>query len=177
MKKFNLFHEIIVVNKSALLNAINTSTTFAINEKGEVLHPPYNEKTIILFEGKNTPKPSSALTPPQHATLQDIFGKNYQIVEDDERVLIKAFSNWQELIKLNTPRASYDDTTGDGVSEFSNSDLEDIGWNATEFNISYREMVEFLEEKMVHKSFNCIWCGNIFGNYANFWGIFLRCYV
>ena len=60
-------------------------------------------------------------------------------------MLIKAFSNWQELIKLNTPRASYDDTTGDGVSEFAHSDLEDIGWNATEFNITYREMIEFLE--------------------------------
>jgi hypothetical protein len=145
MKKFNLFNEIIVTNKQELLNAINSAKTFAINHKGEICFPPYKEKEILIFEGKYTPKAPSALTPHTPPTLNDIFGKNYQIVEDDDRVLIKAFSNWQELIKLNTPRASYDDTTGDGVSEFSNSDLEDIGWNATEFNITYREMIEFLE--------------------------------
>jgi len=146
MKKFNLFNEIIIVDKKELLSAINSTKTFAINEKGEVKYPPYADKEILIFEGKHTPKTLSALTPPSAPSLNDIFGKNYQIVDDEDRVLIKAFSNWQELIKLNTPRASYDDTTGDGVSEFSNSDLEDIGWNATEFNISYREMVEFIEE-------------------------------
>ncbi len=146
MKKFNLFNEIIIVNQPALLNAINSSKTFGINEKGDIVYPPYNEKEILIFEGKHTPKPTSALMQAKAPTLSDIFGKNYQVVEDDDRVLIKAFSNWQELIKLNIPRASYDDTTGDGVSEFSNSDLEDIGWNATEFDVSYREMVEFLEE-------------------------------
>jgi hypothetical protein len=85
--------------------------------------------------------------PTKAPTLADVLGKNYQVVEDDDRVLIKAFSNWQELIKVNIPRASYDDTTGDGVSEFANPELEDIGWNATEFNITYRTLVEVLEEK------------------------------
>jgi len=60
--------------------------------------------------------------------------------------LIKAFGNWQEIIAFNTPLASYDDTTADGVAEFSNKDLEEIGWQATEFNLSYRELVEVLEE-------------------------------
>jgi hypothetical protein len=146
MKKFNLFNEIIVTNKASLVNAINSAKTFAINHKGEVLFSPYEKKQILIFEGKYTPKQMSALTPHTSPTLSEIFGKNYQIVEDDDRVLIKAFSNWQELIKLNTPRASYDDTTGDGVAEFANPTLEDIGWNATEFNISYREMIEFLEK-------------------------------
>ncbi|WP_457746703.1 hypothetical protein [Sulfurimonas sp.] len=146
MKKFNLFNEIIIVDKKELLNAVNSTKTFAINEQGEVKQPPYDDKEILIFEGKHTPQKVSALMQQAAPTLNHIFGKNYQIVEDDDRVLIKAFSNWQELIKLNVPRASYDDSTGDGVSEFSNTKLEDIGWNATEFNVSYREMVEFLEE-------------------------------
>ena len=66
---------------------------------------------------------------------------------DDERVLIKASPAWQSIIKLNVLRASYDDTTGDGISEFSNKELEDLGWQATEFNISYRDLVELIEEK------------------------------
>jgi hypothetical protein len=146
MKKYNLFNEIIIVDKQTLLNALNTQQTFAINNKGEIVFPPYKDKEILIFEGQYTPQKTTPLTPQKIPTLGEFFGNNYQVVEDGDRVLIKAFSNWQNLIKLNTPRASYDDTTGDGVSEFSNADLEDIGWNATEFNISYREMVEFLEE-------------------------------
>jgi len=147
MKKFNLFNEIIIANRQALLNAINAQKEFGITYKGEIVFAPFQEKEILIYQGKHTPAQTSALTTPKLPSLAEILGNNYQLVEDEERVLIKAFSNWQELIKINTPRASYDDTTGDGVSEFSNAALEDIGWNATEFNIAYRELVEVLEEQ------------------------------
>ena len=147
MKKFNLFKEIISVNKSELIQAINTGKTFAINYKGELKAPPYADKEILIFEGVYSPKPMSALVPATPMKIEEVFGKNYQIVEDEDRVLIKAFSNWQALIALNTPRSSYDDTTADGIAEFSNKDLEEIGWQATEFNIDYRNLAEHLEEK------------------------------
>jgi len=147
MKKFNLFKEIITADRKAVLQAINSGKTFGINIKGEVVYAPYAPKEILIFSGKHTPKPVSALTPPTPISIEDILGKNYQIVEDDERLLIKAFSNWQELIGVNMPRCSYDDTTADGVAEFSNKDLEEIGWQATEFNINYRNIVEEIEEK------------------------------
>jgi len=147
MKKFNLFNEIIIVNKQELLQAINRSQEFGINIKGEIKYLPFAQKEILIYQGKYIPKHSNALMPSKPQSLGEIFGKNYQIVEDDERVLIKAFSNWQELIGINTPRASYDDTTGDGVDKFANAALEDIGWNITEFNITYRTLVEVLEEE------------------------------
>ncbi|MDO8454358.1 MAG: hypothetical protein Q7S59_07295, partial [Sulfurimonas sp.] len=145
--KFNLFKEIIVVNKPSLLGAINASKSYAIDIYGEIKYEPFKESDILIYQGKHIPHPSSALTPTAKSSLETILGKNYQVVEDDDRVLIKAFSNWQEIIKLNAHRASYDDTTGDGVAEFSNKELENIGWHATEFNISYRILVELLEEK------------------------------
>lgn len=145
MKKFNLFKEIIIVNKSALLQALNSSKAFAIDIHGEIKHEPFEKNEILIYHGKPNLQPASTLM--QKPSLEGIFGKNYQLVEDDDRVLIKAFSNWQALIKLNTPRASYDDTTADGVSEFSNKELEEIGWHVTEFNIKYRALVEALEEK------------------------------
>ena len=147
MKKFNLFKEIITVKRDAVFHAINSGKTFGINIEGEIVYEPYAEKEILIFSGKHIPKPLNALTPPSPAKIEDVFGKNYQVVEDDERVLIKAFSNWQELIGLNTPRCSYDDTTADGVAEFSNKDLEEIGWQATEFNINYRDLVDEVEAK------------------------------
>jgi len=147
MKKFNLFKEIITVKRADLLNAINSGKTFGINIHGEVLYEPYAPKEILIFSGKHTQKPVAALTPPTPLKIEEILGKNYQIVEDEERLLIKAFSNWQELIGINMPRSSYDDTTADGIADFSSKKLEEIGWHATEFNISYRTFVELLEEK------------------------------
>jgi len=147
MKTFNLFKEIIVSNKTAILQAINSSKKFGLDIHGAIKYEPFSEDDIFIFIGKHTPQPITALTPQKPFSLEAFFGKNYQIVEDDERVLIKAFSNWQEIIGFNLPRATYDDTTGDGVSEFSYQPIEDIGWNATEFNINYREIVEFLEEQ------------------------------
>ena len=147
MKKFNLFNEIIITSKTALLNAINSQKEFGINTKGEIVFAPFGEKEILIYQGQHSPQTSSALKPVKVPTLVEILGDKYQIVEDDDRLLIKAFSNWQELIKVNTPNASYDDTTGDGVDKFANSTLEDIGWHATDFDISYRELVEVLEEK------------------------------
>jgi len=137
MKKFNLFNEIIIVNKPSLLNAINSKKVFGININGEIIHQSYSDNEILIYEGN----------PEIVDDFSKVLGKNYNIVEDNDRVLIKSFSNWQELIALNTPRASYDDTTADGVAEFSNKELEDIGWHATEFNVKYRTLVELLEEK------------------------------
>jgi len=147
MKKFNLFKEIITVDKSALLQAINSSKVYGINIKGDIIYEPFADNEILIYEGKYTPQSNNALMPSKPLSLSEILGKNYQVVEDDDRVLIKAFSNWQELIQVNTPRASYDDTTGDGVAEFADADLEEIGWQATEFNITYRTFVALLEEK------------------------------
>ena len=136
MKKFNLFNEIIITQKSSLLQAINSSKLFAININGDIVYEPFTDKEIFIYQGK----------PEIVEDFINVLGKNYQLVDDGDRVLIKAFSNWQELIAINTPRASYDDTTADGVAEFSNKDLEDIGWQITEFNVRYRELVEVLEE-------------------------------
>lgn len=147
MKKFNLFKEIIILNKQELLHAINSQKEFAITTQGEIVFTPLADKEAVIYVGKHTPKPANSLTLQQPTTLAEIMGKNYQVVEDEDRVLIKAFSNWQELIAANVSRASYDDTTGDGVGEFANKELEEIGWHATEFDITYRELVELIEEK------------------------------
>ncbi|MCK4974665.1 MAG: hypothetical protein KAR81_05390 [Sulfurimonas sp.] len=137
MKKFNLFKEIITANTTELKQAIESGKEFAININGEIRNEPFTSSDILIYNG----------VPDKLKPLEIILGTKYQVVVDDDRVLIKAFGNWQELIAINTPLATYDDTTADGVAEFSHKDLEDIGWHATEFNITYRELVEVLEEK------------------------------
>lgn len=146
MKKFNLFNEIIVTNKTNLLNAINSGKPFTIDIEGEIAYEPFGDKPVI-FKGTIEKQAASLLSPNTNQTLDDIFGSGYQLVEDGDRVLIKAFSNWQNIIDYNSTNSSYDDTTADGVAEFSNKELEDIGWHATEFNIKYRTLVEVLEDR------------------------------
>ncbi len=146
MKKFNLFNEIIVVDKSELLKALNSSKSFGINTDGKVIYPPYSNHEMLIYEGQHQAQ-NSGIVVAKPLNLETVLGKDLRVVIDDDRILIKASPAWQSIIKLNVLRASYDDTTGDGISEFSNKELEDLGWHATEFNISYRELVELIEEK------------------------------
>jgi len=147
MKKFNVLKEIIVILRSDLLKAINTNSEFAINYKGEVIMPPYADKEIFIFKGKPEAPKSSALSIPKSQSIAEILGKNYTVVEDEGRVLVKASGNWQEIININMPNTDYDDTTADGVAEFADKEMEQIGWYGDEFNVDYREMVETLEER------------------------------
>jgi hypothetical protein len=145
MKKFNLFKEIIVVSKSEFLHAANSSKTFAITYNGKIVFEPFESDLISIYQG-SVPA-LSPLSTTLSRPISSMLGDNYRVVEDDDRILIKASGAWQNIISYNQKRALYDDTTGDGIAEFSDKTLEDIGWHATEFNIGYREIVEQFEEK------------------------------
>jgi hypothetical protein len=145
MKKFNLFKEIIVVSRSDFMRGINSNKRFAISYSGEVVFEPFAPNLISIYEG--TISAASPLSNNLSRPLADILGKNYKIVEDGDRILIKATAAWQSIIGFNQSRALYDDTSGDGIAEFSDKKLEQIGWHATEFHIKYREIVDIFEEK------------------------------
>jgi hypothetical protein len=143
MKKFNLFKEIIVVAKSDFLYALNSAKPFAIAYNGEIVFEPFAPDLISIYEGSITP--NSPLSTNLARPLTAMLGENYRVVEDDDRILIKASGAWQSIIGYNQKRALYDDTSGDGIAEFSDKPLEDMGWHATEFNIGYRDIVEQFE--------------------------------
>ncbi len=145
MKKFNLFNEIIVVAREDFMRGLNSHKKFAISYKGEVVFEPFPENLIAIYEGI-TP-PVSLLATNLARPLTEVLGSNYKIVVDDERILIKATGAWQAIIGFNRTRALYDDTTADGIAEFSDKKLEAIGWHATEFHIQYRELVDLLESQ------------------------------
>jgi len=145
MKKFNLFKEIIVTRRTDFMNAINANKKFAITHEGKIEFEPFNPTLIAIFEG------TIPLLSPLSTTLQrpltEMLGKDYRIVEDDDRILIKASPAWQSIIGYNRLRALYDDTTADGIDKFADKELEQIGWHATEFNITYRQIVEQFENQ------------------------------
>ncbi len=146
MKQFNLFKEIIIVNKPQLLNAINSQQEFAITTKGEIKVEPYHHSDAFIYKGLVEKQSTSALMPTKPKSLGELLGKDYKVVEDDDRVLIKAANAWQSIIGFNNKHCLYDDTTADGIAVFADEELEDIGWNATEFNANYRDIVEAIEQ-------------------------------
>jgi len=143
MKKFNLFKEIIVVQRTDFMRAVNASKPFAISHKGEIVFEPFPADLVSVYEG--TIPPLSPLATDRSRPIPAMLGDAYRIVEDDDRILIKAAGAWQNIISWNRKRCLYDDTTGDGIADFSDKELESIGWHATEFHIPYREIVEQLE--------------------------------
>lgn len=145
MKKFNLVKEIIVVDSNKLLQAVNSKKRFAITHKGDIKYAPFDSKDIFIFQSSDDTKPISS-TSLETIDYTALFGNTYQIVEDGERILIKAAGAWKNIIEINIENAEYDDTSSDGIAEFSDKKLEEIGWNATEFDITYRELVEKIEE-------------------------------
>jgi hypothetical protein len=145
MRKFNLVKEIISVDKSTMMQAINSGKPFGITIGGEIHHPPYDAKSIYIYQGCVERAAPSALTPAKPKSLAELMGTSMQVVEADDRILIKAARDWQTIMGYNLPNADYDDTSGDGIAEFSDSELEDIGWQATEFGIDYRDIVEEIE--------------------------------
>ncbi len=147
MKKINLFNEVIVTSNDELSQALSSNKEFGITIKGEIKYAPFERSDIFIYQGKITPQAPSALSIPKPMSKQDLLGKEYQVLEDDDRVLIKAGGAWQDIINYNVRNCHYDDTSGDGVAEFGDEEIEDMGWMITDFDVSYRELVEMLEEK------------------------------
>ncbi len=143
MKKFNLQHEVVVVSKQELLHAINSSRPFAISLDGTICYEPFEPNTLSIFQGTLAPKPITLTT--SSSAFEGLFGSHYLVLEDGNRILIRASGAWSQIIGYNFSKADYDDTTADGIADFSDKALEEIGWHATEFGISYREMTEYLE--------------------------------
>ncbi len=145
MKKFNLKNEIIVVSRPQLLQVIHANKPFAICIEGKIHTQPFSGDAIYIYQGTITAQENSAISISKPLSLKTLFGATYTLVEDSDRILIKAGNAWNDIIKYNTLNADYDDTSGDGISDFSDKNLENIGWHATEFDISYRELSDHLE--------------------------------
>ena len=143
MKTFNLFKEIIVVSKADFLKAAGSRQNFAIAYDGEIVYEPFPDTLISIFEGSIAPL--SPLSTTTSRPIDSMLGDAYRIVEDDDRLLIKAAGAWQNIIRYNLYRSLYDDTTADGIAVFSDRTMEETGWHATEFNIAYRDIVGRLE--------------------------------
>jgi len=146
MKIYNLLNYQVEVDKSAFLNAINAQKPMAITLQGEIIEgtqetlPPQ----LYIFVGQPKSLVGSALMKP--TPLAKILGDNYEVKDNGQTISIYAGRAWQEVLKANEPFYLYQDTTSDGITEFTDQKLDDLIWYSCEFEINYRDVAQFLEQ-------------------------------
>jgi len=146
MRKINLLNEIISVSDQELSQAFTSNKKFGITVNGEIKYAPFKPIDIFIYQSKVRLEAPTVLSVPQLKRKQELLGSNYQVLEEGERILINAGNAWQDIINYNIPNCHYDNTSGEGANEFADKEIEDMGWMLVDFDINYREIVEFLEE-------------------------------
>jgi len=136
-KKINFLVDEVQVSNSAFAKAINSNQEFGIGANGDIDFSFKKDKAYI-FKGKANI--FNKLEP---------LGKGYKIKATFVTVTISFNNIWNRVLEMNRDEAMYEDSASDGIDEFKDSALEDIGWHGIEFKISYRDMVDLLEEKCV----------------------------
>ena len=146
LNKINLYEEIIEVPEQELSKALSSNKDFGITIKGELRYAPFDPFDIFIYQRSNPPSASTALSISKPENRQELLGKNYQIVEKNDKVLIKAAKAWEDIINYNISNCHFDDTSGNGIDTFGDQKIEDMAWMIIEFDITYTEILKFLQE-------------------------------
>jgi hypothetical protein len=141
MKKVNLNKEKINVSSQQVLQALNTKKEFIITLDGQIKFE-FEPNEIKIFQGRFPQAGMLGATP----TLKSVLGEGYIVKFDSQNNLfeINCAGAWQRIATFNVENATYEDA-GEGINEFDDKELEDMGWHATEFDVSYRQIVEVIE--------------------------------
>jgi len=135
-KKFNFLVDEVKVSNVEFAKAINSNREFGISTNGEI-HFDLKQNTPYIFSGKANMM--NKLEP---------LGKGYKIKATFVTVSISFNNIWNRIIEINRNSAMYEDSASDGIAEFQDKQLEQIGWHGVEFKLTYRDFVEFLEKNI-----------------------------
>ncbi len=147
MKIFNVAKEKITVDKTSLMNAINSTKEFAITIDGKVLYPPYADNAIYIYKGAIAPIPTTGLLVPKPMSLEALFGPGYKVEEQGDAVIFDVANAWNVIVPLNLENATFDDTTSDGIMDLFDPELEEMSWHGVEWGITNREISDVIEQK------------------------------
>ncbi len=144
MENIDIKNISVTVNIPDVLNAISTKSFFEIDINGKFYLNTQAEVTMpIVFKSK--PIENSAAIVDSAVVVKEIF-KEYRPVINGAICKIKPLIAWQQVIDLNKGKMLYFDHQSDGVEIFEDKELEDMGWEATALDITYREIAEHIEK-------------------------------
>jgi len=136
MFKLNFLADEVQIPNVEFSKAINSNREFGISAKGEI-HFDLKKNTPYIFSGKANIM--NKLEP---------LGKGYKIKATFVTVSISFSNIWNKIVEINRNSAMYEDSASDGIAEFQDKELEQIGWHGVEFKLTYRHFVEFLEKNI-----------------------------
>lgn len=148
LKKINLLNETILVNKIELSKAFSSNKQFGITINGNIKYLPFESHDIFIYQGQILPKTDTDSSIAKATNKHNLLGSNYQVLEKNDSILIKAGNAWQDIINYNVPHCDYNDTSGNEVTEFSDKNMEDMAWMLIDFDVTYKEIFEFLEKNV-----------------------------
>jgi len=145
MKIFNVAKEKINVDKTAVMNAINSAKEFAISINGEVLYPPFSKDLIAIHKGAIKPIVTTGLLTPKSLSLSELFGVGYKVEEEGSEVVFGVGQAWNEIVQVNLENANFDDSTSDGIMDLGDEELEAMSWHGVEWGVTNRHISDAIE--------------------------------
>ena len=143
MKRIDIKTIEIKLDKTKLLNAINSKKAFSIDIEGNI-EPEGTKvsKNIIVF--RSTILQEYKILDP-NSIIKNILSGYKPVIEDDI-CTIKPLYGWEHVIKLNVDKMLYHDHPNDGIEVFNDNEIEDYGWYGVVCDVSYRDIADFIEK-------------------------------
>ncbi|MCP4970483.1 MAG: hypothetical protein GY932_07820 [Arcobacter sp.] len=144
MKQVDIKDLNIEIDITKILNAVSLKKDLVIDIDGIVyIDEKRNTSKPIIFKLDLQKNINNLLDP--NSLIKNIL-KDYKPTINGTYCNIKPIMAWQEIIFLNQENMLYFDHHTDGVELFENKELEEMGWHSIPFDISYRQITEFIEE-------------------------------
>jgi len=135
-KRVNFITDSITVSNVEFSKASQSGKEFGIDIDGKIIYPPFSDQNILIFKGR--------IGKVEQGT--SLLGKGYKVIPTFANITVQFPNAWNTILDMNKANSIYEDSSADGIDSFQDSELEKIGWNAIEFDVTYREIAEHIEK-------------------------------
>ena len=144
MKKINIKDLELNIDITHILNLYASKAPIIIDVDGKIYNNENDvKKKAVIYKNIDFKQMSSML---DAKTIASTLFADYKPSIIGAICKIKPVSNWQNIIDMNKENMLYFDHQSDGVEIFEDKTLENYGWHASDLEINYRELSEFIEE-------------------------------
>ena len=144
MRKINIKDLELTIDITQILNLLASKSKIIIDVDGNIYkNSDETKKKAVIFKNENPLDISTILD--AKAIASKLFA-DYKPTILATSCKIKPVVNWQNIIDMNKENMLYFDHQSDGVEIFEDKTLENYGWHASDLEINYRELSEFIEE-------------------------------
>lgn len=131
------------INISEVLNLVLSKQNFKIDIEANI----YVNKEVPSTKAIMYVREDNSFSEEDPSLIISKLFKSYKPQVNKDVCTLSPLMCWQDVIELNKTRMLYFDHQSDGVDLFEDKELEEMGWYASALDITYRQIVEILEDK------------------------------